>query len=575
MNRFYKKSLAALATIGVLAALCVWLTDVGLNALRPGDDVSLTGNTPSVIYRARYVSHADPLRSVRVVVGLKQRNQEALTQLLKAQQDPSSPEFRHYLTADEFRQRFGPTQADVDTTKNYFAGRGLKVVEVASNNGLVVLEGTASQFEATFKVRLNTYEVQNIAGLANGIYMSNDHDPTVPSSLSSIVESVSGLSDFAQYHSRIVRSPNAAAHNTPSGYSPQDIASAYDFPNTNNAKATVKYSGKGHTVAIATAYGYKQSDVDAYWQHWGIQRTGTVTNVAVNGQWTKTDDETTLDLETIGAQAPGANIIMYIGADPAYRTFTMIFNQIVSENKADVISVSWGSCEANEGWAQMRTESAVFRQAAAQGIAIFSSSGDDGAYDCGGKTKYAVDYPSADPNVTAVGGTSLVLKDGKRSAETAWRGSGGGESTTFARPQWQVGQGVDKPWWWGWFAKRLSADVSMNADPNTGYAIYVDGSWIQIGGTSVSAPDWAAVWILATEANGARLGHAAPTIWRLANTPEYSRVFLDITQGNNGAGKGPGFNAGVGFDHPTGWGVPHVTALVDWLVADYAKARSK
>jgi kumamolisin len=572
MNRLFKRPLAAILAIGLLAALSVWLIDVGFNALRPNNDVSLTGNTPSVLYKARYLSHVDPNEPVRVVVGLKLRDQAGLDALLKAQRDPSSPDYRHFLTPDQFRAKFGPTAADIATAKSYFTSRGLAVDEAASSNAVIVLKGTSGQFESAFKVRLNTYAIQGVAGIADGNYMSNDQDPTVPSSLTNIVESISGLSDFAQYHSRAVRNGAAPKSTTPHGYSPQDIASAYNFPTANNANATVKYTGKGYTVAIATAYGYKQSDVDAYWKQWNITRTGTVTNVAVNGQTTQTDDETTLDLETVGAQAPGANIIMYIGADPAYRTFTMIFNQIVNENKADVVSVSWGSCEANEGWAQMRTESAIFKQAAAQGIAVFSSSGDDGAYDCGGKSlTFAVDYPSADPNVTAVGGTSLHLKDGKRTAEEAWKGAGGGESNNFGRPEWQVGNGVTTHGWFGWFDKRLSADVAMDADPYTGYAIYVDGGWIQIGGTSVSTPDWAAVWILATEANGGRLGHAAPTVWRLANTPDYPKVFVDITKGNNGAGKGPGFNAGPGFDHPTGWGVPDVTALVNWLHDDFHK----
>jgi kumamolisin len=115
---------------------------------------------------------------------------------------------------------------------------------------------------------------------------------------------------------------------------------------------------------------------------------------------------------------------------------------------------------------------------------------------------------------------------------------------------------------------RATADVSMDADPNTGYAILDEGDWIQIGGTSVSTPDWAGLWILAVDAAGQRLGPANPTLYRIANSPEYANVFTDVITGDNGRSIGPGYSAGKGWDNPTGWGVPHGGALVDWLLAD-------
>src|SRR5207249_2783109 len=159
--------------------------------------------------------------------------------------------------------------------------------------------------------------------------------------------------------------------------------------------------------------------------------------------------------------------------------------------------------------------------AAAQGIPVFAASGDDGAYDCkedpkpNGKHVFrepgaagtgttppalptrtpSVDYPSSDPNVVAVGGTNLQLNsNGNRSSETAWTGAGGGTSDFWPRPAWQTGPGLPVN------DKRNSADVSLVADPWTGYAVYFQGNWETAGGTSFAAPNWAALWALVDEA---------------------------------------------------------------------------
>jgi kumamolisin len=567
MNLTFKQKLVAWIATVTVAILLGWAFHVGPAFFRPSF-VVLDGNTPSVLYHAEYKSHANPNQVMRVTIGLKLQKEAELEQLLAAQSDPSRPEFRQYLTPEQFAAHFSPTQADVNRVVDYYRSLGLTVVAVSSNRLLVEVEGTTDQLEKAFNVHINQYNLQGALGIPDGTYVSNDQDPRIPASLQNVVESVSGLSDFAQFRSKLVRNSKVAPRGTPRGYSPQDIATAYEFPNQNNSGAAVKYSGKGRVVAIATAYGYNQSDVDDYWKQFGIKRTGTITNIPINGTTTKTDDETTLDLETVGAQAPGADILMYIGANPAFTTFTKTFNQIVVDNKADVISVSWGLCEAGTGQAQMNTEAAVFKQAAAQGIAVFASAGDDGAYDCSTKKpQYSVDYPSSDLNVTAVGGTSLYFFWGTRSSEEVWTGGGGGISNTWPQPSWQSGPGVPSN------GKRNTSDVAMNADPNTGYAILVNGQWIQIGGTSVSAPDWAALWTLAVEAKGHRLGDANRTFYRIGASPDYSSVFYDITRGDNGNGRGPGYSAGPNWDHPTGWGVPHGGALIDWLVKDNPPAQ--
>lgn len=559
----------------------------------------LQGNTPDVVNLAEHRKSAQPQRTMRIVIGLKLRNVDELERLLAAQSDPQSQQFRVFLTPDQFTERFGPTRQDVDQVVSYFQSEGLTVLAVAPNRLLVELGGTVEALERAFSVKISEYDLKGVSGFDDGTYLSNDRDPTIPSSLAPVIESVSGLSEFARFHSRVqsvdgsnvngsaARSLEPHGSNgavdsnsviktprnpgTPTGFLPKDIATVYNFPTSLNSNASVKYSGKGRTIAVATAYGYKVSDVYYFWYHNKINRGGKLTNVYIGGKPSQDHVETTLDLQTVSAHAPDADIMMYIGADPQFTTFTKVFNTIVTDNKADVVSISWGLCEKGTGTAQMKTEQAIFRQGVAQGMAFFAASGDDGAYDCKTETPptYRVNYPSSDPNVTAVGGTTLYTNsDGSRWSETAWTGSGGGNSHHWSRPWWQTGPGV--PNW----SNRMTADVSAVANPNTGYAFFSEGKWVQLGGTSVSAPDWAALWSLALEASGKRLGSPLPTLYRLARSTHYGNAFYDVTSGNNGHGKGPGYLAKAGWDQPTGFGTPNGTEVVNW-VAQEAQAASK
>lgn len=568
--QFKKRSIFALLTTSLLAAFCAWAI-FGSHAIL-GGVYTLPGHTPLALGESQLLRHSDPAQTQRIIVSLQLRDEAELDKLIEEQNDPASPNYQKFLTPDEFNKRFAPEQADVDAVTDFLKNKGLTVVEVTPNRTLVVAEGTVEQLENAFKVTINDYRLQH-AGMVRQ-FSSNADDPKVPGNLKSVVQSVIGLNTLARYESRLKKAPlgpesmvrSGNAQQLPAGLSPQELATVYDFPNENNKNATRKLTGKGRTVAIATAEGYNRADVDEFWKTYGITRSGALTDIDIGGTVTTVNEETTLDLEQLGAQAPGADILMYKGVDPAFTTFTLVFNRIVTDNKADAMSVSWGLCEKWTGARQMKTEHGIFKQAAAQGIALFAASGDDGAYDCRGEKKvdYQVDYPSADPYVTAVGGTRMTSFDGKRLSERAWTGSGGGKSTEWKRQSWQKGPGVPGG------DERVSADVSLNADPWTGYAIYYEGNWISAGGTSISAPNWTALWILASEAAGKRIGQASPMLYRAGNSGDYGKLFHDITAGDNGDFRGPGYPSGTGWDHPTGWGVPNGTALVDWIKGSVA-----
>lgn len=562
------KLVAAAATV-----LLVWAVVKGPVFTLFSGGVTLSGSTPDVVQDSRLVQHANPETALEIVVGLRLHDEGELDALIARQQDPDSPDYLRFLSTDEFNARFAPSTSDVEEVRRYLASQGIQILSIAPNRLLIHAQGRVNQLEKAFNVQINEYQVQG----ANGVqtYYSNDRDPTIPLHLKNVVQSVLGLDTYSQFQSRLARpaadsaADGAAQPQGPAAkprrkitqdpLTPQDIATAYNFPSANNSAGSQKLSGKGVKVAIATAYGYDPKDVEAYWARHKITRTGKLIDKPVNGTTKKLEEETTLDLEVLSSQVPDADILMYIGHDPSFVTFALTFNQVVVENEASVMSVSWGLCEKGSGWLVMQTENAIFKQAAVQGIALFVSAGDDGAYDCPTKKPMlSVDFPSSDPYFTAVGGTSLEVKNGVRVAEPAWTGSGGGVSSNWKRPSWQKGKIPARD-------MRLSSDVAMNADPYTGYSFYFGGQWGRIGGTSASAPAWASLWVLAVEAAGKRVGSANPFVYRIGNDPSYGTIFYDVTKGHNGGGRGPGYAAGSGFDHPTGWGVPDGTNLIDFV----------
>lgn len=581
MRKKISGRLLGIVAVVSLLSVCAWyFTDAGRSLGNlfgiSSSEVTLSGSTPDTVGNSTLIGRSDRERKIEFVVGLALNDEADLDALLERQANPRSVDYLRFLTPADFALRYAPSQANVDEVVKFLSANGIKVKAIAPNRLLIQAEGTVAQVERAFKVEINDYRIASGNTASGGIasFFSNDRDPSIPQHLKDIVVSVLGLNDIDRLESRAQREPRnldsqsmAKPRASQSALTPQQVASAYNLPNANNPDAGRTLSGKGVDMAIVTAEGYKKTDVETYWRHHGVNRTGRVVDIPIGGTTTAVNDETTMDLELMGAQIPAADIYMYIAADARFVNFALAFNQMVTDNKADVMSVSWGLCERGTGWLMIKTENAIFKQAAAQGIALFASSGDDGVYDCKEKKlRWEVDFPSSSPYVTAVGGTSLYLSGGKRSSESAWSGSGGGISNHFARPSWQHGSGVPQG------DKRVSADIAMAADPYTGYSVYFEGQWAKIGGTSASSPSWAALWGLSVEALGKRLGPANAHIYRLGRSSGSDKAFFDILTGENGAGRGPGYKAAPGFDHPTGWGSPDGVELIRLLEAQHPKA---
>jgi len=549
-----------------LLLLLILLLTISLFAAaseQPSATVTIPDNVAPALQDATFMSRSDPKAALTIVVGLKLHNEAEFADLLDRLYDSNSPDYHRWITPADFLGRFSPSQADVEAVRQYLESHGLATKRVSDNRVLVQATGTVAQIEEAFAININVYQ------LGTETHYSNDRNPSVPSSLKDVVESVAGLSSLETMH-------HGSNFNKPvpvSGifYTPLQIATIYNFPSRlNTFHGKTIYDGTGITIAIATAYTYLTSDVDYFWTYFtAINRTGTLTNICVDGCTSTLDYEPSLDVEYAGAQAPGANLLVYEVPTNLNSDFSLMFSQMASDDSAQVVSISWGTCESDYGNSYMKTDNASFAQMAAEGITIFAGSGDDGAYGynlggCGGTQKLQIGFPPSDPNVTAVGGTTLnATAQYKYKSESAWTDSGGGVSSYFAKPSWQVGPGVPSN------KKRDIPDIAFDADENTGLDTYYEGNWYTGYGTSYGGPNMAGYWALVLEAlKGKSTGNVAPLFYKLGASSSYTTDMHDVTTGNNGAGLGPGYNATVDWDYTTGWGSINGAAALAYFKAN-------
>ncbi len=528
-----------------------------------------TQEVPAVVGRAQYLRPHAASAAMNVLVSLKLRNAAQLDAFLRDVRDPASAQYHKFLTPQQFAAQYGPTQQQVQQVVAYLRAQGLRVQSVSRNNMLVRASGTVGGFQQAFATRINDYRHNGRTFFAPAVA------PSVPAALAGTVQSVIGLSNAAVFSPHIVPRPivredtggghyvptrassngKASANSTPSGFSPQQIATAYAWPSI-----TSTGSGSGVTIAIVTAESTNlaASDYDGFWNYYGLPtHTVNVTNVDGSASSTGGTDETTIDVERSGAMAPGATIDVYDANSASLTDFTDAYNQVVTDNTAAVLTTSWGTAESNMSSSTIQADDNIFKQAVAQGISVFAAAGDNGSADSTSSSD-AADYPASDPYVMACGGTSLTLTSSNTIAsQSAWSDTGGAQSSVFSEPSWQTGTGVPQN------GVRNTSDMSMDADPNTGYSVLLNGSWAEYGGTSFVAPELAGLWADGVADNsGTRLGQANSAIYAIANTSSYSNDFDDVTTGSNGA-----FSAGVGWDHPTGWGTPQASNLIAAVVS--------
>jgi subtilase family serine protease len=385
-------------------------------------------------------------------------------------------------------------------------------------------------------------------------------------------------------------------------YGPDQMRNAYGFQSLlNNGE-----DGTGTTIVIIDAYGSDtiQSDLAHFDAYFGlpaanlniIEPDGPPLPTSVdNGLGWKA--ETTLDVETAHAMAPGATIDLVVAKSNDDADMLSATQAVAAGNYGDVVSQSFGEAEQCESSKLVQKLRATFAQLSGKGTTLFASTGDTGAglATCDGESLMkAASIPATDPKVTAVGGTDLTATHptfdsnhividpgGQYVSETVWNdgvgaAEGAGISTLFARPGYQnkVVSGHMRQIPDIVYSASAHHDVLavLTLDPAEAalFGIPPGTYFFGFSGTSCGSPQWAALVAIANQVAGHRLGPINPTLYALGQSSSESSVFNDVTVGDNSVGAPfniPGFSAGPGFDQATGWGSPKANNLVPALAA--------
>ena len=534
--------------------------------------------------------------SVALTFRLSPSQQAELQQLLREQQDRSSPNYHRWLTPEQYAARFGMTSNDLAKVSSWLQSQGLTVNSVSRSRNEISFSGSVGEVEYALRTELHKYSISGEE------HMANSSDVSLPDAFAGEVLGVRGLNDF--HPKPRFRRPLARFTSNISGSHfviPADFATLYDVPSnldgTNQTIAVV-----GQTLLNATN---STSDIDAFRSAAGlpartstnfklIQATGTGTATACTGDQTETD----LDLEWSEGVAKNATIkFIYAGngsGTNCNNRTTNVFDALqysIDQNVAPIVSTSYGNCEANLGKSFVLTMQQWAQQANAQGQTISGPSGDEGAADCdtglSATQGLAVDVPAAIPEVTGVGGseftgdaaaavsggcgqatadwaqscvptsstgtalryiTEKTWNDPPGTLSTSLSAGGGGASTIFSKPSWQSGTGVPGD------GKRDVPDIALTASNAHDSLLFCsqddltqqkstatscasgfrnsDSGVNGVGGTSAGAPTFAGILALINQATGSK-GLGNVNPMLYALAASSPTAFHDITSGNN------------------------------------------
>jgi subtilase family serine protease len=644
------KSRMVRAAFAIGAVVLLVAGAIGVHALTANAALGANGTYPLAFNQfqatpvpsgAQIVGQHNQNDTLSIELVLHPRNEGEMNSLVKQLTTKGSGTYRQWLSSQQFRDRFAPPAINT----SFLTSRGLKAA-FSDNPFVLKFTGTTRQVESAFHTTINVYA--NATPLQLPL--------TLQQYLGGVLgaDNVSRLHDHPElaYPKKLphqTTKPHYGDAPGSNGLTPSQIRGIYD---ANGIYHTT--TGAGRKLAVFELSEYTHSDIQQYEKQFGIPNV-PISNIYVDGgpcnpvvlgglPCSYGAAEVELDIEMQLALAPGiSKIEVYNGPNDNSGALDTYFD-IANQNSADAISTSWGSCEPTTNAGQWFGEYLAFSEMAIQGQSIFSAAGDAGAYDCEHDftappypsyfTNRTVDDPSSDPYMTAVGGTSFLftydpatnthptypagkeyvwntLNNCTPSFNTTYGGycpfgaGGGGNSAVWSMPYYQSGPGVITNYSeHGGYCQHLPSgsgsgycrelpDVSLNADPNSGYGIYctdVGGGcpgafgyfngWLQIGGTSAAAPLFAAIAALADGYGHERIGLANIDLYNLDNAAGYSHQLHDIKNGvhytfqgtsyftnRNGAPSGPevGFPEVAYYDQATGLGTPDITSLAEWL----------
>ena len=600
----------------------------------PVDDgrrVVLKGNVHPMA-RSQYDAGAAPssLPMERMLLVLKRgpEQQSALSKLLDDQQDKSSPDYHKWLTPEQFGQQFGPADSDIQAVISWLRSYGLQVPPVSKGRTMIEFSGTVAQVREALHTSIRKYVVKGEAHWANA------NDPEIPAALAPVVAGVHSLHNFYLKPLSVV-SGERFTITRPAGLPPQlnaqggshalvpgDYSTIYNIAPSYLAGV----DGTGTTIAVVGRSNFQVEDVIDFQQLFGnpynppqVILDGPDPGNLGGGE----EVEAVLDATWSGAVARGAAVkfVLSAGTDT---TDGVVLSElyIIDNNVGDVMTQSFGGCEAAFTSTEAAGFAALAEEAAAQGITYVVASGDTGAAGCDNLSEtraqgpVSVSLQASTPFTIAVGGT-LFNENGQASTywnstnnpttlasaksyipENVWNetcstqcgsnsaplaAGGGGASTFFSKPSWQAGvTGIPND------GHRDVPDVSLSAAGHDPYILCLEGSCqtgsaFGISGTSASAPSFAGIMALVNQKTGSRQGQANYVLYRLAAAetlsqcngskttalPAASCVFRDVTVGSNAvpgeAGYGTGtakYQSTVGYDLATGLGSMNVANLL-------------
>ena len=527
-----------------------------------------------------------PLDNMMLVLARSPEQEQAFEQLLKDQQNPSSPEFHHWLTPAEVGERFGLSDNDVASITQWLQSQGLHVSWIAPSRIFIGFGGTAANMGHTFQTEFHSYKVNGSERI------SVSSDPTIPSAIAPVIKAIRGLYTIEDRPFHLVtpmQSTAPAMTEAGNGQSahfmvPADFATIYDLPSSvTGAGITIGIVGESRTnmadfinfksltgstfsnptELIPTAFG----GVDPGAAYTTLPSCGFNNNctTAVTGQL-GAQSEATLDVLRAGTVAPSSSLLL-VSATQSSGGIADDAEYLVHTNPlpANVMSISFGACEAEAGSSGVKFWDSLFQVAASEGISVFVASGDSGASGC--DTYFATppsspranssNYICSSSYATCVGGTefndannaSLYWNSstgvGVSSAlsyipEGAWNdpltpggapqvaASGGGVSAFIPTPGWQIGNGVPVS-----RIGRYTPDVAFSSSAHDGYfACFAAGGGSCVkgtngypfdvfSGTSAAAPSMAGVAALLDQRSGGAQGNLNSAIYGLAaNAPE-------------------------------------------------------
>jgi kumamolisin len=511
-----------------------------------------------------------------LTIVLRRTREAAFTTFLDDLHNPDSLGYRKYLTAQQISDKFGPTQEDYDAVSAYFVSQGFRVVEESKNRMTLTVTGSRAAAEAALSTRISDFS------LGDRKFFANESDPELPAPIGARVQSIVGLSNLArptalnteQQHQQWEENCKAAelgllttgilgfflfsffewpvlaaaeggvivlclgeqvGYNggkifnnlTGGAAAPGKAARASDFK-AGLLPSVGLANGSGQTIGLVQFDTFQQSDISDYLALLSLPANliDNISEVHVNGGAPLGNgaNEVLLDLTEALTIAPGAKLVVYDA--PLGTSFQSVFNAAINGGST-IISNSWAYCEDQTTLSDVMSIESLLQSADASGISVFSASGDTGGSCLDGSPNTVV-VPASAPSATAVGGSSAQSTSGLTyGGETWWNGSaatppsgqgGFGVSRFFSRPSYQDSFNAS--------TFRSIPDVVSNADPAHGVVICQaadggcpSGKWY--GGTSMTAPAWAAYAALLNQALGANMGAANARLYSAHGSPAF------------------------------------------------------